>query len=237
MATINAINNTCPSGITVSGGAVSINSGTSSFNLSNDASATTVNLGTGAAAKTVTIGSTTTTSLLALQYGTADFTLASATGTVMSALDTGEIIYPLQPAFHAYLGTQDSNVTGDNTQFILGTGNALTELYDQNSDFNTNGTFTAPVSGKYAFGATFQYLQTAGTFFYQQIVTTAVTFTATQLSATVAITNIITISCYVECAMTAGDTAKFATAFLGGAKITDIAAGSGTTFCYGHLIC
>lgn len=136
-------------GLTVTTGAVSINSGTAAFDLSNDASATSVNVGTGGAAKTVIVGSTTTTSSLALKYGTNDFTLASATGTVMSALDTGEINYPLQPAFLAYLGSTDTNKTGAGTGFTIGAGTALTEVFDQNSDFNTNGTFTAPVTGRY----------------------------------------------------------------------------------------
>jgi hypothetical protein len=134
---------------TVPGGAVTLNTGTQSLSLSSDASATTVNVGTGAAAKTVTLGSTNSTSSLALKYGTSDFTLASATGTVMSALDTGEITYPLQPAFLAYLGSIDSNVTGNGTAYTLGSVTALTEVFDQNGDFNTNGTFTAPVTGKY----------------------------------------------------------------------------------------
>ena len=33
----------------------------------------------------------------------------------------------------------------------MGTVTALTEVFDQNGDFNTNGTFTAPVTGKYRF--------------------------------------------------------------------------------------
>ena len=138
---------------TVPGGAVLMNTGTQSLSISSDASATTVNLATGAAAKTVTLGSTTTTSSLALKYGTADFTLASATGTVMSAIDTGEITCPLQPAFLAYLDATVSNVVGNSGTFTLGTTTALTEIFDQNSDFNTNGTFTAPVTGRYQINA------------------------------------------------------------------------------------
>lgn len=127
-------------GITANGGTVS---------LATDATGSTVNIGTGAGAKAVTLGSTNTTSSLALKYGTSDFTLASATGTVVSALDSGEVTMPLQPAFLAYLGTTDSNATGDGTVFTLGSGNALTEVFDQGSDFVTTGTFTAPVTGRY----------------------------------------------------------------------------------------
>jgi len=65
----------------------------------------------------------------------------------------GERIMPLQSAFLAYLGTTDSNVTGNSTVFQVGSGNALTEVFDQNGDFNTNGTFTAPVTGRFYLNA------------------------------------------------------------------------------------
>ena len=154
MAIKNSLNNASSSfavtnGITNTTGTVTLNSGTSVLSLSSDASATTVNLATGNAVKTVTLGSTSSTSSLALKYGTNDFTLASATGTTMSALDTGEITYPLQSAFLAYLGSTVSNVTGAGATFTIGTTTALTEVFDQNSDFNTNGTYTAPVTGRY----------------------------------------------------------------------------------------
>lgn len=71
------------------------------------------------------------------------------TNNIMSVATTGEILYPLQSAFLAYLGTTDTNATGDNTNFRVGSGNAMTEVFDQNSDFNTNGIFTAPVTGRY----------------------------------------------------------------------------------------
>jgi len=80
-------------------------------------------------------------------------------GSALGSNDTfimtanGERTMPLQPAFLAYLGTGDSNVTGDGTYFTIGSGNAMTEIFDQNSDFNTNGTFTAPITGQYLFCA------------------------------------------------------------------------------------
>lgn len=137
--------------VTSTNGALTVNSGTGALGISTDASATTVSFATGAAAKTVTLGSTNTTSSLALHYGTADFTLASATGTVMSALDSGEITMPLQPAFQAYLASADANVTGNGTAYALGSVTALTEDFDQGGDLASNGVFTAPVDGKYRF--------------------------------------------------------------------------------------
>ncbi len=139
--------------VTATNGAITINSGTGTIALSSDATNTTVNLATGAGAKLTTLGSTNGASSLALKYGTADMTLASATGNVMSALDTGEITYPLQPAFLAYLATADNDQTGNGGVYNLGTVTALTEVFDQNADFNTNGTFTAPVTGRYFLNA------------------------------------------------------------------------------------
>lgn len=135
--------------VTSTNGALTINSGTGALGISTDASATTVSLATGGAEKTVTLGSTNTSSSLALQYGTSDFTMASATGTVMSALDTGEITYPLQPAFLAIVSTTIDNVTGDGTTYTVVFNS---EIYDKNSDYNnTTGVFTAPVTGTYLF--------------------------------------------------------------------------------------
>ena len=72
------------------------------------------------------------------------------TNDYFSMTTAGECTMPLQPAFLAYLGTIDTNATGNGTTYTLGSsGTALTEVYDQNSDFNTNGTFTAPVTGRY----------------------------------------------------------------------------------------
>lgn len=78
---------------------------------------------------------------------------ALGTNNVMSVATSGEINYPLQPAFFASLQSTDANVTGDGTEFTVGSVTAMTESFDQGGDFNTNGTFTAPVTGKYNFTA------------------------------------------------------------------------------------
>lgn len=62
---------------------------------------------------------------------------------------SGRYTNTTQPAFLAYLATTATNKTGAGTSYQLGT-DALTEVFDQGSNFNTNGTFTAPVTGKYA---------------------------------------------------------------------------------------
>lgn len=79
--------------------------------------------------------------------------LASGVGSnnFMRTNSTGEVNWPLQAAFLAYLASSDSNVTGSGTFATLGAATALTEVFDQNSDFNTNGTFTAPITGRYRY--------------------------------------------------------------------------------------
>ena len=61
----------------------------------------------------------------------------------------------VQPAFLAYLAASVPNATGAGTAYILGT-DALTEIYDQGGNFNTNGTFTAPITGIYNLYFTFE---------------------------------------------------------------------------------
>lgn len=132
--------------ITSTNGTITMNSGTGTLAIANDATAQTVNISTGAGSKLVTLGTTNGAASLALRYGTADFTMASATGTVMSALDTGEITYPLQPAFLANHNVLQSNITGNGT---IATVNFTNEIFDQNSDYDGTNTFTAPIDGRY----------------------------------------------------------------------------------------
>lgn len=76
--------------------------------------------------------------------------VALGTTNVMRVSTAGEINYPLQPAFLAILPSNVVNVTGDGTGFVLGTGTALTEIYDQGGDFNTNGTLTSPITCRFS---------------------------------------------------------------------------------------
>lgn len=72
---------------------------------------------------------------------------ALGTTNVIRASTAGQINYPLQPAFLAYLNTGVSNVTGDATVYTIIFD---TEVFDIGSNFNLGtSTFTAPVTGKY----------------------------------------------------------------------------------------
>lgn len=98
----------------------------------------------------------------------------TASNTIMKVFQAGEVTLPLTPAFLAYLAASDANVTGAGTAFTLGSANALTEVFDQGGDFNTNGTFTAPVTGRYQFHSTITVEQiTAAMTFGQILVVTS----------------------------------------------------------------
>ena len=223
--------------VTSTNGALTINSGTGALSISNDASATTVNLATGAAAKTVTLGSTTTTSSLALKYGTSDFSLDSATGTVINALDTGEVTMPLQPAFLAALSATQSNVTGTAAAWI--NINANTEVYDVNGDYNSGTfTFTAPVTGKYMFVISSVIIGcTIADQIGWQVVTSNRTY-ENQLFRNASADNLgITVTVIAD--MDSADTAQFLTLSGGEAGVTDDIYGDGTvggTYCSGLLV-
>ena len=73
--------------------------------------------------------------------------LGSALGTTSHMVidANGHVTKPLQPAFLARPTSSQTNISGSDTTIALGT-----EIFDQNSDFNTStSTFTAPVTGKY----------------------------------------------------------------------------------------
>lgn len=75
-------------------------------------------------------------------------TVAACTGLAMQGTYTNTS----QPAFLAILGTTVLNACGKSTTtWQLGTTTALTKIFDQGSNLNTNGTFTAPVTGRYCF--------------------------------------------------------------------------------------
>jgi len=73
----------------------------------------------------------------------------NAQTTPIIVSDNGEMTNPSQPHFEAYVNTIQSNVTGDGTAFDI-TGAFWTEWYDYGNNFS-NGTFTAPVTGRYLF--------------------------------------------------------------------------------------
>jgi len=220
-------------------GLLELNSTGAAISIGNDANNFAVNVGT-AGARAVTVGNTTAGSSLSLRYGTADFSLASATGNVMVALDTGEITYPLQPAFLGYLSAVDSNATGDGTIFTLGSGNALTEVFDQNGDFNTNGTFTAPVTGRYNLNITWQISDVTAlhNVIITQLVTSNRTYQPVYTNGSAAASGgTLGFSGTYLADMDSGDTATTSIYVAGSTKTVDIVSGNAFTTFSGNLEC
>lgn len=151
---------------------------------------------------------------------------AIGTNNTVHITSAGQVTFPLQPAFLAYLGTQDSNVTGDGTQYTLGSGNALTEIFDIGSNFNTNGTFTSPVTGQYQLNGSWYLLQTIATMTIDTVIVTSNNTFHQNDNNTTIVTNVgfvVTILCDMD----AGDTATSRVGVGNGTKVVDIYGSAG----------
>jgi hypothetical protein len=151
-------------------------------------------------------------------------------------VNLGKYKASFQPAFSAYLASVATDVTGDGTNYQLGT-NALTELFDIGDNFNTNGTFTAPVSGYYQFNCCILAQGVSAT-------NTAVLSLGTSVApftfgnfGTCATGN-MPMAFSVLAQMQAGDTAVVNLNFSNGAKTVDIYGANGDvrTFFQGWLV-
>ena len=99
-------------------------------------------------------------------------------GTEVVKIDAAGIMTkPLQPCFHAYVGTTQNNIA---------TGSDLTinydeEVWDLNADFDTsNKTFTAPVTGKYMFNCQYRVesLDNGANYYNLKLITSNCTYRA-----------------------------------------------------------
>lgn len=251
---VNVNTGTGGSAITTTNGTFAVSTGTGAVNIGTDATAKTITLGNGtgatsvvlncgtgalniganAIARTTTLGCTTGAGVLALKYGTGDFTLASATGTIMLALDTGEITKPLQPAFTAKASAVN-NVTGDGTTYTLVFDN---EIFDQNSDFDGTSTFTAPVTGKYWFACKSSYQGILSTHISTDIgiITSNNSYYIVSVNPynAMADSTLLGLTGSTLADMDAGDVATCTVKVQNGTKVIDITAGS---YFSGYLVC
>jgi len=128
-----------------------------------------------------------------------------------------------QPCFLSFLPSVATDVTGDGTNFTIGSGTALTEVFDLDSNFST-ATFTAPVTGKYLLIAN-ALAQQATTAMDEQlnIATSNATYAFCNMKAQSGNNGL---SCSVVCDMDAADTATMTTTYSGGTKVVDIFGGA-----------
>jgi len=157
--------------------------------------------------------------------------------------ENGEITAPLQPAFLAYLASTDANVVGASAWYTIGTSTALTEVFDQNSDFNTNGTFTAPTTGRYLLS---YYTNVIGlTSSHTQIICKIVTSNRQHYNTyaynpyALSTSNEYSSVCFATLAdMDASDTATFQINVYSGTKVADLEGSSDLyTQISGCLVC
>lgn len=172
-------------------------------------------------------------------------TTSNATTQTAATFRYGYIRSTLQPGFLAFAGSVDSNVTGAGATYTLGSGNALTEVFDQNGDFNTNGTFTAPITGRYylQYTQSFGGITSAMTQGLYRIVTSNRTYNINLVNTFSAGTagNNYTMNGSVYCDMDAADTATFTTVISNGAGDTAdtlvTSGGAERTYVSGFMLC
>lgn len=179
--------------------------------------------------------------------GGGSFTVTTSAGSVvinsgLTVDSSGRMTNAAQPAFAAYLGSSDLNVTGNGTAYTLGSVTALTEIFDRGNNFNTNGTFTAPVSGIYQLSAAFLVQQAStATDIDFRITTTKRTWLGYQLNpSAVSVSGSIGFNMTVLADMDAGDTATVGITASGvGADTCDVFGGATNprTWFSGHLVC
>ncbi len=188
-----------------------------------------------------------TSSITALAAGTAGQVLTSGGGsadplyTTNFKITSDVLTNTSQPAFLAYINSSTLNVTGDSTNYIIGSSGAFTKEFDQGTNFNTNGTFTAPVTGKYFLqGSIYLDGATNLTGLNQFINTTNRTYRQDFVRPTTTTVLVSSINIIVLTDMTAADTATISVlAVDSGGKVDDVQGVSGATFTWfsGFLLC
>jgi len=155
--------------------------------------------------------------------------------TAMTLDSTGAVTMPAQPAFLATLGTAVTNIPTDNSSARVAFN---TEVFDQNSDYNVNGVFTAPVTGKYQLQTAiyFQNLDSAATYYIVYITTSNSIQYSILHPKFAADLNQYNVNFSILADMDAGDTATVDIIQNGGTAQTDIANDKSTNFS-GYLAC
>ena len=170
-----------------------------------------------------------------IQVSSDDVLIVDTAGNEALKIDAnGHVIKPLQPAFMATLSANVSNIAVSSSYSLV----CNTEIFDNNGDYDTsNGTFTAPVTGKYAlyFNTRTESIPTDGSWWQWtidasnrdvHILTSVAQFDQT--------TDYYGQNIAMIMDMDASDTAKMSLYINGGSQQVDINANA--TFFGGHLI-
>jgi hypothetical protein len=217
--------------------------------LSDSASALSISSGTTANIYNTIIGSGNTnaiTGMGTLEYG--GLTMEGSSSTINSTLtlsspgmQLGSYRAQLQPAFNAQINSNVTNATGNGAAFQLGTTTAFTTIFDQAGNFNTNGTFTAPISGQYFFTYAIRVANiVAGTALQVQFNTSSLDYFDAIVNplACKSSNGQFTVAQSHFTHMNAGDTAVVIITINGEAANTNtIIGGNGATYFGGYLVC
>lgn len=164
----------------------------------------------------------------------------NSSNTYVTPYSTGEVNFPGQCSFMAYLSSTATDVTGDGTNYTILFD---TELWDIGSNYNAaSGIFTVPTTGLYLFvaGVTLGDLGAANT-----IVDTVFRNSAgtgySAISDVTAVTardvnNQLTTSTSVHYYLTAADTVKVTARAFSGAKIVDVIGGATVSTYFGGML-
>ena len=143
---------------------------------------------------------------------------ALGTTNIISAATTGEINYPLQPAFFATQSGTIADQTGDGTTYTIVFD---LEVFDQNADFNTTtGTFTAPATGRYDLKYNILAQQAVATMSINSALVTSNRTINSSVGLAVTGNNMSVFSALVD--MDTNDTATVTIQYSGGTKVVDI---------------
>lgn len=174
--------------------------------------------------------------LRAVISGTTQLTVNSSGISVTDDLAVGGIFTaPSQPAFHAWNGSSDNNVTGNGAVATVDFNN---ESFDQGSNFSAD-TFTAPVDGRYQLNTTVALDDMSGNGGVDSVELTIVTSNASyKFSRNVDAAFAEQFSLSVLADMDASDTA-YVTIEANGqtSDTTDITGGVSNTYFSGFLAC
>jgi len=167
--------------------------------------------------------------------GTADAAITYT--TAMTIANDGTVTQPLQPAF----GTRITSLM-DNLADGYNTITFDSEIFDQNSDFNTGTyTFTAPVTGKYMLSASIASINLPldAQWFFLQILTSNRSYTHStstdQFDAAADASHVTSYTMSSLADMDAGDTAYVRAYQYTGTNQTDI--NDNYSFFNGYLVC
>lgn len=152
-------------------------------------------------------------------------------GDVLVMSSTGLLNFPLQSCFLAYLASAVANATGAGATYNLGTGTALTEVFDLHGDFNTNGTYTCPSTSRVDLRS-FVYVTntTVATTFAITLTTSNRSYLSQFARAALSSDQSCFISTIAD--MDAADTASISIVVAGEATDTDSISGSSTLLTY-----